>query len=879
MVLWLIARIVPAHTRRRWLEEWRAELRHGRRTMIAGALPDAWALRRLPPKGGSHETFQTGTGWLPPSGGRTSSLSPFHAFPQDIRYALRGLLAAPGFVLGVVLSLSIGIGANVVAFSFINAAVFRPFPGVDKQHELVRISAGIKRERFTQFPDYTEFSLDTARQGLTTMRSVSGFRSSRFAVMVGDRAWAVPGGLVSSNYFEVLGVRPSAGRFFAAAEDVQAAPVAVISDGVWERFFGRDPAAVGQTISVNGAPLQVVGIAPAGFHGVRKDSERPEVWIPLGQAALTLRDAKKQPAGLGSGRAWFDYVGRRREDASIEQVQTEAAVLAAQVSAAIGKDLTATASRVWLNDPAESAPAILGFMAIPLLVLAIACVNAANLMLARAARQARDWTVRLALGASRWRVVRQVLTEATLLAAGAAALGFALGRWAVQLAASQVPIPIPVDWRVVVFTVTIALVTAIAFSIGPALGVTSKAGRRMTPVPTRAGAVRSRARFALVALQAAMSLGLLTTGVQFTRTVFADNPRAARIPDPQLLVMTTIDLDPLRLTPQAGEEFYQRLADRVRQVPGVSSAGFSTTGLVRGALGDVSSARLWLPDSPPEGSGGFIPMQVSPGALPAIGMPLLQGRHFTDADAGALRTVMVNQPFAKKFFGGAAVGRTFRLGTTAADAMDVTVIGVTDGVMKRGDQEPMLVYHPAPIGYQPARTLYIRTDGSGAFTLPALQAAAREVDPRVPLGEPGTLNDARGGAALERRLLARGAATLGMLALLLAAFGLYSVVSYVVSLRRQEVGIRLALGAEPAAIVTMIIRQALRPTLIGAGLGAAAAAAAGKVIQSQLFGTSGADPLVFLATGMLMVVVMAAASWIPARQAGRVDPLQVLRTE
>jgi hypothetical protein len=260
-------------------------------------------------------------------------------------------------------------------------------------------------------------------------------------------------------------------------------------------------------------------------------------------------------------------------------------------------------------------------------------------------------------------------------------------------------------------------------------------------------------------------------------------------------------------------------------------------------------------------------------------MPMLQGRHFTDADATTLRTVVVSQPFARKHFKGAAVGRTFRLGPTAADAADVTVVGITDGIMKAGDQELDIVYHAAPIGYQPTRTLYVRADRSGAFTVQALQAAVREVDARVPLGDPVTLHDTRSSTDLVRRLLARGAAALGMLALVLAAFGLYSVVAYVVSLRRQEVGIRLALGAEPGAIVTMIIRQALRPTLIGAGVGAAAAAAAGKVIQSQLFGTSGADPLVFLATGMLMVVVMAAASWIPARQAGRVDPLQVLRTE
>jgi hypothetical protein len=423
-LLWLIARIVPAHTRRRWLEEWRAELLHGRRTMVLGAPADAWALRsQSSARGPDAPLFSLGPVFL--------LCSPlWHAFPQDIRYALRGLLAAPGFVLGVVLSLAIGIGANIVAFSFINAVVFRPFPGVEKQHELVRVNVGIQHERFFQFPDYADFSLDAARRGLTTLGAVSGYRSSKLAVSARDQAWAVSGGLVTSNYFEVLGVRPAAGRFFVAAEDGVAPPVAVISDSGWERFFARDPAAVGQTVSVNGARLEVVGIAPESFVGVRKGSDQPDVWIPLGQAALTLRDAKGRPAGVNASRnLYFDYVGRRRPEVTIDEVQAEASVLAAQAAAASGKNLTVTASRVWLNDPAESAPAILGFMAIPLLVLAIACVNAANLMLARAARQGRDWTVRLALGASRWRVVRQVLTEATILAVGAGLLGLALSRW------------------------------------------------------------------------------------------------------------------------------------------------------------------------------------------------------------------------------------------------------------------------------------------------------------------------------------------------------------------------------------------------------------------------------------------------------------------
>jgi predicted permease len=884
-LLWLIARIVPSHTRGRWIEEWRAELLHGRRTMMLGAVPDAFAMRSLPPKGGSHQSSVGSTRWLPPLGGRTSSPSIFHAVDQDIRYGLRGLLAAPGFVLGVVLSLAIGIGANVVAFSFINAAVFRPFPDVTKQHELARIAVGSIHERFGLFMHHGA-NFDTIRGGFTTLSELSAHKKTPLAVLAGNQAIAAPGALVSSNYFSVLGVRPAAGRFFNEDEDrvPWSHAVVVVSDRAWDRLYARDPAAVGRTVSVNGATLQIVGVAPAEFAGVGRvnPDERPDFWIPLGLADLVLRDPQGKPVGMrASGDIWFDYVGRRRPGVTMDEVNAEASVLATHLTTGGGRALTVKVSRVWLNDPAESAPAILSFMVIPLLVLAIACVNAGNLMLARAARQGRDWTVRLALGASRWRVVRQVLTEAAILAGGAGSLGLALSQWAIQLVTSQVPVPMPLDFTVAIFTVAIALVTALAFSLGPALGLTRKAARRMAPAASTAPVSRSRIRFALVAVQAALSFGLLTTGVQFTKTVLADNPNAATIPDPERLVLAAFDVDPLRFEPEAGHEFYRRLVNRVRQMPGVSAAGLSTPGLVTGAMGPRAGARLWLPDSPSEGVAGFVPLQVSPHALPAIAVPLLQGRHFNDVDGRTLRSVIVNQPFAQRYFGGAAMGRSFRLASSVSPELtsDVTVVGIADGIMKRGDSEPPILYHPAPLAYEPARMLYVRLDESGVFTTAALHAAVRGVDVRVPVGETSTLRSINSSRNTEWKLLAQGAAALGILALVLAAGGLYSVVSYVVSLRRQEVGIRLALGADGAAVVRMIVRQALTPTLIGAAVGAGGAAAAGAVIRSRMYGASTTDPLTYAAAGVLMVLVMVAASWIPARQAGRVDPLQVLRTE
>jgi hypothetical protein len=387
-------------------------------------------------------------------------------------------------------------------------------------------------------------------------------------------------------------------------------------------------------------------------------------------------------------------------------------------------------------------------------------------------------------------------------------------------------------------------------------------------------------RFALVAGQAALSLGLLVTGTQFANTAFRDSPYAASIPAPDTLVLATFDLDPLRMSPGAGDEFYRRLLEKVEQLPGVTAAGWSTSGLVHGAFYG-SGRRIWVPNGPPQGE-GVISFQLTARALDAIDVPLAEGRRFTEADTQQLRTVIVNEPFARRYFGGAAVGRTFRFAPgnyTSESATEVTVVGIVEGIMKRTDQEGPIVYAPAPLMYEFRRALYARIDGSGAFSAAGLQAAVRDIDPRVPIGELATLRESRDSRNVEYKWLATGAAWLGLAALVLAAAGLYSVVAYVVSLRRQEVGIRLALGAAPATVVSMIIRQALIPTLIGALVGTAGAAAAGILIRSRLYGASPVDPLAFGAGAVLMVVVMTVASWIPARQAGRVDPLQVLRTE
>jgi hypothetical protein len=297
-------------------------------------------------------------------------------------------------------------------------------------------------------------------------------------------------------------------------------------------------------------------------------------------------------------------------------------------------------------------------------------------------------------------------------------------------------------------------------------------------------------------------------------------------------------------------------------------------------MGRTTAVRIWTPATPAEGTRHF-PMLTSPGALDAIAVPLLAGRHFVDADAERLQHVIVNEPFARKFFDGQALGRTFRLAFESATGRseEVTVIGIAGGIMRRADSEGPMLYVPTTLEPLPARALYVRTDGTQSFSIAALHAAVRAIDARVPVSSSATLAETRAGRHRERQLLARGAAALGLLALLLAAGGLFGVVSYIVSLRRQEVGIRLALGAEARSIIVMITRQALTPALIGAAIGLLGAAVAGRVIQSNLYGATPTDVRVFAGSTALLVAVLFAATILPARRAAAINPLDTLRTE
>lgn len=616
--LWIVARIVPACSRRRWLEEWRAELAHGRWTMVFGAPRDAWALRRL-------------------RGNRSGKREPlFHAFPQDVRYALRGLFKAPGFTLAAIASLSIGIAASAGAFTFVNAMAFRPFPGVTDQDSLVYVRVLRPRGRYaltaSHFQNYA-----TLRDGLTTLSGLSAHFDTNLAVGRVATPADVPGAVVSGNYFEVLGVEPAAGRFFAPEEDATpwSHPAAVISYRLWERMLDGDRSALNQWITVNGTPVQIVGVAPRRFSGVQHGEAEPDVWITFALSELAMRDEAGRPAHASRvGRLGVHYVGRLTANVTLVEARAQASTLEGPLTAIEGEFARAGVSAVRRGLGDRATPAELaGVLAVPLIVLAIACVNAANLLLARASARAVEWRVRLALGSTRWRIVRQILTESLLVSLGAAAVGLLLTSWSLRLLEGMLPVPLSLDWRVLSFTIGIAMLTALVFGIGPAVAAT-RADMQRAPAGG-CGGIRPggrRMRAGLIAVQAALALSLLISGAQLTRTVLLANVFA--VPDADRLLVASFDLDKLRYTPQEAREFYQRLAADAQKLPGARAAVVAG-GDLWGPLPFEGQLLMWtpvdLPGNPREAKGVY-----TAGDLHAVlGLPLTSGRRFVAGDHAA----------------------------------------------------------------------------------------------------------------------------------------------------------------------------------------------------------------------------------------------------
>jgi predicted permease len=889
--------LAPRALRARWTEEWLAELEHASQPlrsqrfgalrlvmMACGAAIDVVLLRRLPRSP------------VPASAPRR--IMP--GFAQDLRYALRGVAASPGFAVGVVASLGLAIAANTTAFSFINAAVFRPFPGVADQDRLVRLmmSRGCGRPNCdittSSYEDY--LLMRDAIGGL--QGRLAARTSAELAVMIGREARSAHGALVSANYFDVLGVKPVIGRPFAPEEEsLPDAFVAVISYALWMREFQGDASVLGQSIGIPGGSARIIGVAPQQFSGASKgdmfgrDGRGTEIWLPLALADLVARPVTRElGTNLPPSQRYHAFFGRLRDRVEASRIRAEADALAASIVAArpaTHQGMRLQVTGVWLNDPARIGPAIALFLAVPLVVLAIACINATNLLLARATRRDREIAVRLALGATRWRVVRQLLVESAILATASASVALIVGYYVSQLMFGMLPVPLPLDYRVLAYTVTLAFVSTIGFGLAPALRVTvGRPHRALSGSQSGSGTPRqARARRALVVAQIAMSLGLLATGAQFVSSVSSRGGTAGT--DPERLLLASFDLDQLKYAPAAAREFYRQLLERVSALPEADGAGLArfsalwTWGLGRGS----SFVNVWRPQDEPRRGISSLGGYVGGDLFRAVGLRLLQGRPFAPQDAGGLpKVAIVNRSLADQAFDGAAVGRTVRIsarGQSYEQAIEVQIIGVVEAASEPAySARPVpALYIPSPLEPEHALALYVKSRGTLDTLVPAVRQAVRDIDPRVPFTELASLRQLNERRLQEDTWSANGVIMLGGLALLLATAGIYGVVSYVVAMRSREIGVRMALGAEPGAMLRMVLRQSMALAAIGAVIGAGAALAIGQIVRSEMHDVRGLDVTAFLGSTAILIVAMLVASAVPARRAARTDPMIVLRQD
>ena len=816
---------------------------------------------------------------------------------QDIRYAARMLLKTPGFTLVAVLSLAIGIGANTTIFSLVNGLLLRPLPGIARPQQLVDIHATDQRSSYHTFsyPDYEYF-----RDHSQAFDGLFAFGGVPLSLNAGAQPERTFGMLVSGNYFDVLGVRPVRGRFFTPEEDRTPSthPVAVVSYGMWQGQFAADASLVGKTVALNGHTFTIIGIAPRDFRGTWVGLT-PDVWVPL----MMQREARPGGDQLGRNMRWLQLSGRLKDGVTTQQAQGEMSTLAAQIAQAFpdsNRDQGVDVQRASAV-PGEVRGLLVGFMSLLMgfvaLVLLIACANVAGLFLARSSARRKEIAIRMALGASRWRIVRQLLTESVLLFLVGGALGVLVAFWVTDLLqAFKPPAEMPlsfdfsVDQRVLLFTFLVSLTTGILFGLAPALATSKpdvvpalKAG-----TPGSVGASqKSRTRSLFVVAQVAVSLVLLVAAGLFLRSL--QNASAIDIGfRPENVQLVSFDLLTQGYDKTKGQEFYRQLVERVTAMPGVDAVSLASMIPLNG---NTRMEGISVPGvEPPEGRSTFqIDVNtVDAGYFETVQMPVVRGRGFNETDReGAPRVCVVNETMAHRFFPDAAassvVGKRISFGEASGNnAAQTEIIGVVkDGKYGTLGEDPLpYIFKPLAQNYTGEMTLHVRTGATNAASvLTAVRGEVNRLDRDLPLLNVMPMTEAVGFSLIPLRLAASVVGTLGTFGLLLAAIGIFGVVNYSVTNRTREIGIRMALGAQRADVLRLIVRQGMTLALVGVGLGLVIAFALSRLLVSLLYGISATDLVTFAGIALLLTAVAFLASYIPARRATKVDPMIALRYE
>jgi predicted permease len=819
----------------------------------------------------------------------------------DVGYAFRLLRRSPAFALVALLSLGLGIGANTAIFSLIDTVLVKTLP-VDNPQRLFFVDNSGGKSGGSNGPPYPCF--ERLRDHNRFLSGIAAFSGRRFKVSIDGVPEQVRGQYASGSYFDLLGVRAIHGRTLTPADDSEPGvggphgAVAVISDGFWTRRFGRDPAVLGKNVQVGTRWVTIVGVTPPGFFGL-------QVGAPI-DITLPMMLVEQ---GLQSKQSWWlSVIGRLAPGATAEQARADLEALWDGYLTEVGmpRDKRGYFSGIALVPAARGAnelrrnysEPLMIVMAIVCVVLLIGCANVANLLLARAAARQNEMAVRLAIGASRGRLIRQLLTEGVVLVSLGAGAGLLFARWGASLLVSvlagpdqRVVLEPRFDLRVLGFTAGVSVATALLFSLAPAL----RATRVDAAKPGQAGATpHNRLGRTLVVVQVTLSVLLLCGAALFLRTLHNLNSAPSGFDRHGVLTMQVEATVPGRtVTPKTPAEFrsdHARLGviwsgflERVQEVPGVSSAAASNMNPLSGWHRGVAIA-IQGPIQGAEKDRGIGINEVTDRYFETVGIRLLAGRLFTPRDrSGSLPVVILNETAARAFFGAETpLGRKVSFpGQRVADELEI--VGVVGDARYKDLRTPdgRMSYVPLEQAIDPITSALVTVRGGGDVTrlVPSIRAIATETVPGGFVTGVATIEQQVDMSLVRERMLALLATFFAALALILACIGLYGVMAYSVARRTREIGIRIAVGARPRSVVWMMVRETLLLVTIGAALGTLASLAANRYIAGQLFGVTPRDPVaIVLALSVLGIVTMA-AGYVPARQASRIDPVRALRAE
>jgi predicted permease len=816
---------------------------------------------------------------------------------QDIRYGWRMLSKTPALTVVVAITLALGIGANALIFSFVNGFLLRPMP-VPHPEQIAVLAAQQKSDSELlsafSYPDFVDF-----RKQADSFADLFGYRLALPGLTADGRVDQTLASYVTGNYFSVLGVKPALGRLILGSEENQPGeqPVLVLGYSYWQKRFGGNPGVIGKQVRVNGKQATIIGVAPKQFQGVIAVTD-VDMYLPLSNSA-SIEQESSNPLTDRNARV-VRVLARLKPGISFSQTQASVDVIAARLAKQYPSTDANVSVRVYREQSARPAPlannvvaVIAGFfLLLGALLLLLACMNVANVLLARATVRQREMGLRAALGAGRGRLIRQMLTETILLGLIGGLLGLILGEWASpgdlsKLVSTSLPIRMDFgfDWRVFAYSFAAALFTGMFVGLWPALrtsrvdlnSILQEGGRSDT-----AGAGRHRLRSALVVAQVAGSLLLLIIAGLFVRSLRHAETMYLGF-DPDHVLSLTIDPHQIGYDETRTAEFYRQLEARARALPGVQVVSMALGVPMAGGVntGTVAFEGQTLPRGQQPPSLFF--NTVDPTFFETMRVPLLRGRAFTESDnQTAPPVVIVNQTMADKFWQHQdPVGKRFSLKTATGLAKTMQIVGVAGNgkyVLISEDPTPFF-YVPLAQNYTSVRALLVRSSVPPVGLLTPLQVEIHKLAPDLPVTEAKTMKQSMSDELLEYRLGAGVAAAMGAIGLILAVIGIYGIVSFSTAQRTREIGIRMALGGSARDVMRLILQQGVRMVAIGLAVGLLAALGITRVMTGLLIGVNPSDPLTYATVAIVLSAVALLACWLPARRATRVDPGVALRYE